>query len=661
MLDIMRKHADTWVIKVLLLGVALSFLIGFGAFFYIKDLLGKGGKTSDTAIVVNGEKISASRYGIALKNYKERMQEMYKENFDKIAQYLNLEEQAANELINETVLKQEAERLNLKVSDSELFERIKNYPIFQTNGKFDPKKYKDFFQRRGRRGGFSESQFLDGERQNILIKKFIEIVTDSAKVSDKEAENEYRLRNEKVNLNYIEINPSNLEADIQVEEEEAKTYFENNKEKFEIPEKRQAAYLKISSSDYINQVTVTQEEIETYYEENKANYVEPEQVKARHILIKTEKNAPSEKIEEARKKAELILEDLKKGADFEIRAKADSDDTATKEKGGDLGYFSRGKMVPEFEEAAFGLGVGELSDIVKTTYGFHIIKVEDKKEAYTKSLEEVSSSIEEELKKQASKRMAEQKGEEIATALKDSKSPIEEYAKENNIEVKTTGMFTQADNLTEIENSFIFVKKVFELEEIGDISDLIHGNNFYYIAQLKNKEIPKIPEFNDVKDKVIAEVKKEKGLEKGKKLSEEIIEKLKNGKSLQEVASEYNYEVKSTGPFTRRGGYIPQIGTSDELKRDAFNLTKETPSPLRFYEISQKFIIPTLKEKEEFDKTKFEAEKEKLKKELLNSKKDYLLQSWLERRKEISKIEKRYTASLTKSSQTPPPLYFPEE
>ena len=373
--------------------------------------------------------------------------------------------QAAEQLINEKALIAEAHRMGLRASDDELRDELQHGQLGSMlfpDGKFiGQEQYEDFVQR----NDLTVPQFEGLEKDFILVRKLRALVSSSALVGDSAVREEFISRNTKVKFEYAVITQADILKGLHPTDEELKAYYDRNKASYNnsIPEKRQIKYVLIDSSKVGAAATVTDKDLQAYYDQNREQYRVSEQVKVAHILIKTPLPAPGAKedekaIADARTKADNVLKEVKAGGDFAKLAGKYSDDPGSAKNGGELGWIGRGRTVPEFEKAAFSLGKGQTSDLIKSSYGFHIIRVEDKQEAHVKSLAEVKSEIEEKVKQQKGA----QATESAANALL-SQSRTEGFDKAasgKGYTPITTDYFTKTDNLPGLGTNPQFIDAV---------------------------------------------------------------------------------------------------------------------------------------------------------------------------------------------------------
>src|SRR4030043_813597 len=376
MLDFMRRHAQSWMIKVALGAVVVVFI--FWGIWNPRE-----GRERDL-VKIGDQTITITEARNYYQNLRERFQSIYGERFtEEMDKKLGLKERAVKDLIHKVLLLQEAKRLGLRVMPEELQSSIQNHPAFQKEGAFDQATYLRALQR----ARMTPKEFESSQKQMLLITRVQNLIASSAKISDREILAAYQNTFEKVNLDVLSFSPSDIQ-DISSTPEELKTYFAKHREEFKIPPKANARYLLFNPKEYSQQVKVTPSEIDNFYQNNREKFGQPKRVKVRHILIKSDPK-DAEAAAKARQKAESIREAAAKGRDFAVLAKQHSEDPGTKDRGGEIGFITRGQVVPEFEEAAFSLKVGGMSNVIQTPYGLHILKVDEIQEARTEPLEKI--------------------------------------------------------------------------------------------------------------------------------------------------------------------------------------------------------------------------------------------------------------------------------
>src|ERR1700676_5480305 len=358
--------------------------------------------------------------------------------------------QAAEQLINEKALVAEAHRMGLRVSDDELRDELQHGQLGSMlfpDGKFvGQKEYENFVQR----NDMTVPQFEGLEKDFILVRKLRALVSSSAFVGDNEVRNEFNRRNTKVKFEYAVITQADILKGLHPTDEELKAFYERNKATYNnsIPEKRQIKYVVVDSAKIATATNVTDQDLQAYYNQHRDQYRVPEQVKVSHILIKTPLAGTDGKVDEkgvaeAQKRAEDLLKQLKAGAKFEDLAKKNSEEPGSAKEGGSLGWIGKRRTVPEFEKAAFSLPKGQISDLVKSSYGFHIIRVDDRQDAHMKTLDEVKDQIEPVLKQQKAQQIAQKLADDFFQQAKSQGSDAAGAAK--GVPVATSDFFSRKD------------------------------------------------------------------------------------------------------------------------------------------------------------------------------------------------------------------------
>ena len=343
---------------------------------------------------------------------------------------------------------------------------------------------------------------------------------------------------------------------------------------------------------------------------------------------KVEKAAAKEKEDEIKKKAESALDQVNKGEDFEKLAKKLSEDTASAEKGGDLGYFKKGDMVKPFEEAAFSLKPGETSALVRSPFGFHIIRVEDVKEGRTKPLEEVKDFIEKELRKEKSQDMVQQEAKRAFNRLFKTKN-LEEYALETNMKLQTTDFFIYGKSSEDMPGKELFSKEAFALAP-GDLSSAFAIGQKYFILKLEEKKETHIPVVEYVKEAIVGELEKQKRMMLANEVAQKNLVLLLDGKEQWESMAKNNELESKEAEVRRTGDYIAGIGKSKDLKEACFALEQTKPYGPAVYQGEKGMVLVKLKEKVQPSEADFAKEKEKIAQSILQNKQRDLFEQFLQ-------------------------------
>jgi peptidyl-prolyl cis-trans isomerase D len=476
-------------------------------------------------------------------------------------------QQVLDQLIDERSLALEADRLGLRVTDEEHAELLRKLvPSAYSGDTFiGMDKYTTEVQTHFQ---MDVPQFESEVKKELLQQKFQQLMTDGITVSEDEVREEYRRGNEKIKIDYVVIKPESLQSKIEASDAELAAYFEKNKARYVVPERRTVDYATLDFAQLRQRAQVSDDDEKVYYQQHIDSYKLEDRAHVAHILFKTVGKTDAE-VAEIKKKAEDVLNKAKHGGKFADLAKQYSEDT-TKDKGGDLDWIVRGQTVAEFEAAAFSLPKGSISDLVKTEYGFHIIEVIDRQTARTQTFDEVKPAILAQLQQEK----AEQLGETLSTQIADEirrtgRVPIEELAKKFNLTAGEAKLVEANQPLPEVGNSPAVLDNVFRLRA-GDLSAPLLTDRGYVVLSVKDIQPTHPATLAEVRDRVLGDYRHEKALDLAKTRADELAKRVKSGENLTAAAKALGFEVKASEPFSRRGS-IPDAGNARQFSA-AFNL-----------------------------------------------------------------------------------------
>jgi peptidyl-prolyl cis-trans isomerase D len=492
---------------------------------------------------------------------------------------------------------------------------VESYPYLQDQGKFiGLERYKAILAS----NNIPIADFEEDLRNAQVLKKVREIITDSISVSDKQLRDDFARTNQQTVADYVFLKKDDFLKTVKPTEEELRAYFDQHKDVYRIKEKRRAQYLFVPMPKSLPGAT----DQEILAEWNQTSHEET--VEAAHILFKVDD--PAEEAE-VRSKAEAVLKRVKAGENFADLAKKYSDDTGSASQGGLLPPFQRGQMVKEFEDAAFSLKAGETSGLVRSQYGFHIIKV---LKFETPTLASSKPALVFAIQKRKAEEMAKQKAEEIS-GLAVKQKDLNLLAKESggDTAVKETGLFTKEDDPASIGISQTLRDEVFELKEINSIGKPVEIPGGYAIPKLVEVQLPKPGEFADSRGKVEKAYIDFKANElmqaSAKKLSEEAI---KIG-SLEKAAKGMGLAVKTSQPFNISGTPSSEIGASTSFTQAAFDLAPgQVSAPLPLLD---NVAVLQVKSRSPFDEAAFQKQKSELREKLLEADRDPYFQDYVRR------------------------------
>ncbi len=563
MLDRMRRH-KSWL-KWSLALVVFAFIIFYIPAFLGQDDDGSGGAASDMVARVDGRTITLIDFQRAYQAQIQMYRGAYGGNIsEQMLKQLGIDQQILQQMVDEEASLAEAERRGIGVSDAELEQRILAMPAFNENGQFiGQARYAALL--RMQRPPLTIDQFERSMRKSLTVDKLRSAVTGWVSVAEKDVDQEFVRRNDKVKLEMVTFAADKFRPEVKVADADLPPYFDAHKEQYRIGEKRKIRYVLVDVDALRAASRPTAREIERAYNDSIELYSTPEQVRASHILLKTE----GKKEDEVKAKIEQILKDVKAGGDFAALAKKHSEDEGSAKQGGDLDYFGKGRMDPAFEEAAFRIQPGEISDVVKSQYGFHIIKVADKKAASTRSLDEVRPQIEDQL----SYEKAGGKASDLAAAIeKEISKPadLDKVARANGLQVQESGFFTREEPILGLGPSPQAAAEAFALAS-GAVSGAVRVSRGWAFLTVTGTQAPRLPTLDEAKDKVREDVTKQKAKDLALQKATAAAATLKGAADWTKAAKAAGVEVKTTELLARESP-LPEIGVSAAVDAAAFAL-----------------------------------------------------------------------------------------
>ena len=559
MLDRMRRHRN-WLKWSLALVVLAFILLYIPQFLPSTTSAGLAGSVAS----VDGNDITVDEFRRAYQRQMQQYRQAYGANMDeRLLKQLGIDQRIVQQLIEEEASLAEAKRLGLGASDAEVRERLLAIPAFQENGQFIGfDRYRQMLAMQ--EPPVREKDFEESVRRSITLEKLQAVVTNWITVSDAEAEAEFRKRNEKGKFSVVSFPLDKFRETVQATDEEVSRWFEEKKDSYKIPEKRKVRYALVDVQALRERVQVTPQDIQRYYEDNEQQYKQPEQVRASHILLKTEGKDDAA----VKKQAEDLAKKAKAGADFAELAKKFSEDDSNNSKGGDLDFFGKGAMVPEFDAVVFAMQPGQVSDAVKTQFGYHVIKLTEKRAASQRPLAEVQPQIEDQIKWQRAQEQAQRTADDVAKQMK-KPSDFDTVAKPRGLTVGESSLFSREEPIAGLGMSPAVSEQAFALKE-GEVSDAIRTPQGFAFITVTGRQDSYTPKIDEVKQRVRDDVLKKKALDAARDQASKIAAQLKSG-DFTATAKAAGLEAKTTD-LIARGSPIGDAGVSPALEAAAFSL-----------------------------------------------------------------------------------------
>jgi len=509
MFDFVRNKK--WVVQLILGAIVVTF-----AFFGI-DAYFRGTGTGSAIAKVGDQRITQGEFSEALRRQQEQVRQMLGNQAD--ATTLDNPEIRAvvlDRMIRQRLLVEQAAREGIVVPDSDLQKLLLDIPEFREGGKFSMARYQEFLKSRRR----TAVQFESELRADLMAQRLGDAYLGTAIVPTTVADRLARLREQKREVSLSVINADQFLDQVKLDPNAAKQYFESHQAEFQIPEKARVQYLVLSPETLMSQGAVPEDEARAFYQQNLARFQKPEERQASHILINADKTASPEARAAAKAKIEALLAQVKQKPDsFAALAKANSQDTGSASKGGDLGFFGRGMMVKPFEDAAFGLKVGGIAGPVETEFGYHIIKLTAVKPAQTMDFAHARPQIEQELKRQSADKRFAEAAEIFSNIVYEQADSLKPAAEQLKLTIQESPWITRSGTEVAALNNPRLLAAIFSsdaLENKRNTEAVDIGNNTLVAARVIEHKPAAMKPF----DEVSAEIKKNLLLREAQKLAQ---------------------------------------------------------------------------------------------------------------------------------------------
>ena len=542
MMDKLREGAQGKVAKVILGLIILSFaLAGVGSYL---------NRPANTAVAaVNGNEISPQALETAYRNERARLEAQMGEEFNRLAenpQYLKqLRRSVLDRLIEQALVDAKAHELGLRIGDEQIKQAIVAMPEFQNKGKFDNERYLQLIQR----AGMSPEMFSENVRQDMVRQQLIGGLLGSEFVLNGEAGSLEKLYQQGRDVRLVRLAAERYLNDVQVSDEEIKQYFDANQGRFMNDEQVKVDYLLLDAANLAQDIQVSDQDVRDYYDQHQDQFQRNERRRVAHILIPFGKDEKA-----ALKKAEDVLAALKGGSDFAELAKRDSADTFSAKKGGELDWFDKGVMDPAFEKAAFELAkVGDLSAVVKSQFGFHIIKLSGVEPATVRPFEQVQAETKDRLQKEKARERYFAEQQKLADASFENPDSLDAAAKAVGLKVISSDYFTQGSAPAPLNDGKVLSAAFSEmLREENTNSDVIEiGDGKALVLHVMDHKVKAPKPLDEVRDQVVAAIKHSKASEVARSKGQELMAKFKSGAAGEKDLAALGLKLESEKGVTR--------------------------------------------------------------------------------------------------------------
>lgn len=633
MLDLIRRQQKSVIIKVVFWAIIATFV---GTIFLVWGKGGDGTKQQggNVAVTVGKTEVGFDEFQTAYQNIYRFYQNIYRDQLTpQLEKQLRLQQQALDMLVEQALMLEEAKRLGVKVSDQEVIDAISKIPAFQENGAFSKARYLQVlaYQR------LTPDAFEAMQKRELLVEKARTQMAGEISVGDAEVADEYARQNDKVDLSFVRLVPARFEGEVRVDGAGLAAFFASRREEFRLPEALALDYLLLDPSRYEAQASFDDTELDKYYRRHLDRFEIPEQVKVAHILVRVPQGADETLRQQKRARAEELLKQAKAGKDFAALARSSSEDPGSAARGGDLGFFPRGAMVPPFEQAAFALKPGEVSELVTTDFGFHILKGEGHIEGRVKPLAEVLDEVKAGLRREKALQIAMDKAMDAYNVNRKGGS-LATAAKALGAEVRQGAFFTRGEAVEGLEAAPQIAEAAFALRQ-GDLGRPVELGDSVLLYAVRARRDSRLPELGEVRAEVEQAYRQEKAKELARREGERLLAGVRAGQPLPALVRP-PLTVETTGEFTRAGGaFVPRIGSSEALSQAAFALTAAAPAAKEVFEVDGNFIATVLKSRQSASPTSLDpAKHEEIRKAVLARKQQEAADKRLKELREQTKI-----------------------
>lgn len=573
MLDILRQGAQSWMIKVLFGIIIAVFVLAFGMNRVDHD-------RGTTVATVNGEPILFQQFQDRLQRSLEMVRAQSPGMSSEMLAQMGFKRQIFEQMVVEELLLQKAAELGVTVSREELAREVHMLPAFRNEaGVFDPAVYQSVLQNNHLTPGVFEADYMRG----MLMTKMRGYIGLAGRLNEDLIHDFFTYGQSKAVIAYRLFPWEDYRGQVNATDEQVSSYYENHKSEYAIPAQARVAYLEITPASLADLAAVTDQEIQKHYDARKEDFKVEEEVKARHLLVRVAEDAPEEDVKKAMEKIETARKELQAGKKFADVAGKYTEDPSGTDTGGALGWFGRGRMVKPFEDAAFGLEKGAVSEPVRTQFGFHLIEVEDKKPAYYRELSDVSGQIRERL---AQDRAAETLQDRLDQALEMllAGETLQAVAKSIGLrlEVRETAPFSRQQGPGELPGlSAENAEALFDLAVNSTTQAPLMVQDGYLLAT-KLEQTPELfTPLEEVRQGIKETIVREEALKLAKAAADKALPGLKDGGE--------NATLKETEPFGRQD-QIPGLGMVQPLTKAAFGAAPGTWLP-ESYAVPEGYVL----------------------------------------------------------------------
>ena len=564
MLQTIREHSHGWIMGVILFLICIPF-----ALWGISSYIGVGSRV--VVAEVNGQELGLGQFQRTYQDFRLRMQATFGERFNPnlISDEL-IKNQALEQLVTNEILLQRAIKAGLRISEAQVASAIRTFGAFQVSGVFSNDLYESVLSTRGMTPSGFESQL----HADMVTDQLRQGVGETAFVTDAERRRVSRLAGQRRDFHFTTIDAEQFRAEVEISEAQVAQHYNENQDLFMDPERVKIAYVELSIKGLMQDVSVSDIELREYYDDNVSNYGVTEERSANHILVRVEADATDEVVETARQKAVGYRDRAVQGESFEEIARQFSEDEGSKANGGETGYFRKGVMAPQFDEQVYAMAVGEISEPVRTDFGFHIVKLRDIRPGGTKSFEEAQELVEKELRREYAERELSDLTEQLAVLTYEQPDTLDVASEEMGLTVTETDWISRSGG-TGIFADTRLIAAAFSEDVLQDSlnSDVIElDDDRLIVLRALDYRDQSLRPLNEVTEAITEELLLAEIKTRAAELGQSLEEQLDDGETRDAVAAAHALEWHVGEDVERRD---PDINRT--VLREAFRLSRPRP------------------------------------------------------------------------------------
>jgi peptidyl-prolyl cis-trans isomerase D len=521
MLQNIRDRAQGWLAWTIVLLICIPFVL-----FGIEEYL----NTARNVVVaeINGEDVHLQEFERVYQQYRQQVRALFGGNIDTNKLDDNLfRQQAMDQLVDGRLLSQETLASGFHLADKQLAAAIRSIDAFKQGGEFSSTQFEQQLQA----NGMSPSRFKEQFRLELLNEQLQQGITATTFATRQELSEITRLQDQKRTLEFAILPIDPYKTSTQVTDAEIEKHYKSHQDQYVSQEQVKIAYLELSVDELAKQVVTNDEVVKTYYEEHKSDYTTAEERSASHLLVQVAKDASNDAIEAARKKAEEFAKRAKEGGDFEKLVMEHSDDAGTKSEGGQLGFFGKGVMDPEFEKVAFSMKPGEIAGPVRTAFGFHVIRLNEVKAGHTKTFAEIRDDLEKAYRRGEAERQYFEQAEQLSNLSFENPDTLQPASDALGIKIQESDFFTRAGGTGIAGNSKI-IEAAFnpETQEEGANSEPVELEANHVVVFRIQEHKPSEPrKLAEVRQEIVDAVTLDKAKQALTRRGEELLKQIRDG------------------------------------------------------------------------------------------------------------------------------------